>query len=165
MSQAMPDLRREYRLGDSDELERHVAMLRICTEEFGPGHPRTLNAANALAAAFWLAGYTDQALGLLDQALDFVAPTLGDDHPVRIDLLSTLGKILFEQRHLDDAFAIQREVLEHRTRHSGQNHPSSLEARGDLAAILYELGQEEEAARLEREAFEAPANTSVKLIL
>jgi tetratricopeptide (TPR) repeat protein len=154
MNQAMPDPRPEYRLGDSAELEGHVAMLRVCTEQLGPCHPRTLNAARNLATAFWLAGYTDQAVGLLDQALDFVASTLGGDHPMRIDLLNTLGKILFEQRYLEGALAIRREVLEYCVRHSGPNHRSSLDAKGDLAAILYELGQDEEAARLEREAFE-----------
>src|SRR5215472_10441403 len=135
----MPDPGPEYRPGDSHEIEGHIAMLRICTEQFGPCHPRTLNAAKNLAAALWLAGYTDQAVGLLDQALNFVASILGGDHPIRVDLLSTLGEILFEQRHLEEASAIQREVLEYRVRHSGPNHPSSLEAKGDLAAILYEL--------------------------
>jgi tetratricopeptide (TPR) repeat protein len=154
MNQTMPDPRPEYRLGDSDELEEHVAMLRVCTEQFGPCHPRTLNAAKSLAAAFWLAGYADRAVGLLDQALDFAASTLRGEHPIRIDLLSTLGKILFEQRHLEGALAIRREVMEYCVRHSGPNHPSSLEASGDLAAILYELGQDEEAAQLEREALE-----------
>jgi tetratricopeptide (TPR) repeat protein len=150
----MPDPRCVYRLGDSDDIEGHVATLRSCTEEFGPYHPRTFIAAHTLATAFWHAGYTDHAVGLLDQALDFSAATLGSEHPMRVDLLSTLGEILFEERHLEQAEAIQREVLEYRIRHSGPNHPSSLEAKGDLAAMLYELGQDEEASRYEQEAFE-----------
>lgn len=156
MNQAMPDLRPEYHAGDSDELEGHVPMLRVCTGQHRPCHPRTLNAARNLAAAFWLAGYRDQAVGLLDQALDFVASTLGGGHPMRIDLLklNKLGKILFEQRHLEAALGVRREVMDYWVRLSAPNHPSSLEAKGDLAAILYELGQDEESARLEWEAFE-----------
>jgi eukaryotic-like serine/threonine-protein kinase len=154
MNRPMPDPRPDYRLGDSVELETYVAALRSCTKEFGPCHPRTLTAARRLAIAFWLAGYTDQAVGVLDQALDFVALTLGSEDPMRVDLLSTLGEILFEQGHLEQAHGIQREVLEYRIRHSGPNHSASLEAKGDLAAILYELGQNEEAGRLEQEAFE-----------
>ena len=151
----MPDFGFEgHRLGDSDELEGHVATLRFCTAQLGPCHPRTLAAANRLAIAFWLAGYTDQAFSLLDQALDFVASTLGSDHPMRVDFLSTLGEILFEQRQVEQAQAIQREVLEYRIRHSGPNDSASLEAKGDLAAMLYELGQHEEAGRFEQEAFE-----------
>jgi tetratricopeptide (TPR) repeat protein len=146
--------RPEYRLGDSDEIEGHVATLRSCTDRLGPGHPETLTAAKTLATAFWLAGYTDQAIGLLDQALDFSAATLGREHPIRVDLLGTLGEILFEQRHLEQAEAIQREVLEYHIRNSGPNHSSSLEAKGDLAAMLYELGQDEEASRFEQEAFD-----------
>jgi len=108
-----------------------------------------------LAIAFWHAGYTDQAVGLLDQALGFAASTVGSDHSMRVDLLSTLGEILFEQRQLEQAQAIQREVLEYRIRHSGPNHSASLEAKGDLAAMLYELGQDDEAGRFEQEAFES----------
>lgn len=150
----MSERRPEYRLGDSDELEGHVTALRLCTEQLGPSHPRTLTAANRLAVAFWLAGYTDQAVSVLDQALDFIASTPESDHPIRVDLLSTLGEILFEQRQLDQAQAIQREVLEHRIRHSGPNHSASLEAKGDLAAMLYELGRDDEAAGFEQEAFD-----------
>lgn len=150
----MPDPRGAYRLGDSDEIEGHVATLSLCTAEFGPSHPRTLIAAKTLATAFWNAGYTDQAIGLLDQALDILASTVGSEHSMRVDLLSTLGEILFEERHLEQAEAIQREVLEYRIRNSGPNHPSSLEAKGDMAAMLYELGRDEEASRCEREAFE-----------
>jgi tetratricopeptide (TPR) repeat protein len=150
----MSDPRPHYHLGDSDELEECVATLRFCTEQLGPCDPRTLSAANRLAIAFWLAGYTDRAIGLLDQALDFVASTLGSDHPLRADLLSTLAGILFELRQLEQAQAVQREVLEYRIRHSGPNHSVSLEVKGDLAAMLYELGRDDEADRFEQEAFE-----------
>ena len=154
MTRPVSDPRRVYRLGDSDELEGHVATLRLCSEQLGPCHPRTLIVAKSLAVALWHAGYTDHAIGLLDQAIDFSASSLGTEHPMRVDLLSTLGEILFEQRHLEQAEAIQREVLEYRIRNSGPNHPSALRAKGDLAAMLYELGQDEEASRCEQEALE-----------
>ncbi len=150
----MPDLRPEYGLGNSDEIERHVAALRSCTRQLGPSHPRTLMAAKTLATAFWLAGYTDRAIALLDQALNFLTATPAREHRMRADLLSTLGEILFEQRHLDQAHAIQREVLEYRIRDGGPNHAASLEAKSDLAAMLYEMGRDEEASRLEHEAWE-----------
>jgi len=150
----MPGFTRVYHLGDSEELEGHLATMRSCTEQFGPCHPRTLIAAKSLALALWHAGYTDQAIGLLDQALDFSASDLGHEHPLRVDLLSTLGEILFEQRHLEQAQAIQQEVLGYCIRNSGPHHSSSLKAKGDLAAMLYQLGQDDEASRLEQEAFE-----------
>jgi len=153
-AQLMPDTAPECRLGDSDELEGYVATLRFCEEQLGSSHPHTLTAANRLGIAFWQAGYSDRAIGLLDQALDRAAAALGSDHPLRVDLLGTLGEILFEQRQLHQAQAIQREVLANRIRHSGENHPASLEAKGDLAAMLYELGQIEEAGQNEQEAFE-----------
>jgi tetratricopeptide (TPR) repeat protein len=151
----MPARFSQYCLGDSEELEGHVARLRLLTEQLGPGHPQTVRAANTAATAFWLAGYIEQAIVLLDQALGFVASAFGPEHPIRADLLSTLGEIFYEQRHLEQAQAIQREVLEHRIRYSGPNHSTSLTAKNDLAAVLYELGRNEEASRFEQEAFEA----------
>ena len=88
----MPDPGRVYRLGDSDELEGDVETLRLCSEQLGSCHPETLMAAQSLAVALWHAGYTDHALGLLDQALDFSASSLEDEHPLRVDLLNTLGE-------------------------------------------------------------------------
>ena len=154
MSQSMPDPGRVYRLGDSDELEGDVEALRLCSEQLGSCHPETLMAAHRLAVALWHAGYTDHAVGLLDQALDFSASDLGHEHPLRVDLLSTLGEILFEQRHVEQAQAIQQEVLAYCIRNSGPHHSSSLKAKGDLAAMLYQLGQDDEASRFEQEAFE-----------
>jgi tetratricopeptide (TPR) repeat protein len=154
MNRATPNGRSLYRLGDSDDLERHVTVLRSCTEQWGPCHPQTLAAVQQLAVAFWLAGYTDQAVALLEEALDLLAATTGRESALRIDLLGSLTEILFEQRRLEQAQILQREVLEYRVQHSGPNDASSLEAKGDLAAVLYELGQEREASRLEQEAFE-----------
>jgi Tetratricopeptide repeat len=92
---------------------------------------------------------------LLDQALDYLTSTFGEEHPMRVDVLSTLGEIMFEQRHLEQAGMILREVLDCCVRRSGANHASSLAAKGSLAAALFDLGHEEEAGSLEREAFES----------
>src|SRR5262245_29655300 len=90
-------------LGDSEELEQHVAMLDLCTDLNGPDHPETFAAAKRLSIAFWSAGYTDQAIDLLDQVLDRSKTTLDAEHPLRVDLLCTLGEILLEQRHLESS--------------------------------------------------------------
>lgn len=160
----MPDPGSECCLGDSEELEEHVATLRLCTEQLAPCHPRTLTAADRLAVAFWLAGYTDQAVGLLDHALDFVASTPGSDYPQRVDLLSTLGEILFEQRHLEPAEAIQREVMEHRIRHLGPNHSAALEAKGIRRPCSTNLVETAKRPGLSKKHSKAPGRTSVGLI-
>jgi tetratricopeptide (TPR) repeat protein len=142
-------------LGDSDELDGHVAMLEFCAHELGLQHPQTLAAAKNLGLAFWCAGYAEQAIGVLDKTIDCLTVTLGREHPTRVDLLCTLGEIMLEQRHLEQSGSIFREVVECCIRRSGPNHPSSLAAKGDLAAVLFELGEEEEAGGLEQEALES----------
>lgn len=106
------------------------------------------------AIAFWRAGDIGRAVGLLDQALDYLTSSVGSEHPLRVEVLSTLGEIMFEQRHLEQAGVILREVLDCCVRRSGANHASSLAAKGSLATALFDLGHEEEARSLEREAFE-----------
>ena len=112
----------------------------------------SIEAVNQIALALWSAGEIDQAIGLLDQALDRLTSSLGTDHPTRVDVLNTLGEIMVDQHHLEQAGVIHREVLECRIRHAGSNHPDSLAAKGNLAAVLFELGENEEAGWLEQEA-------------
>ncbi len=149
-------------LGDSDELEAHVAMLDLCTDLMGSCHPQTLATAKRLGIAFWRAGYIDQAIGLLDEALTRLTTSLGNEHPDRIDLLCTLGEIFLDQRHLEQSGVVFREVVECCTRRNGANHPSVLAAKGDLAIVLFELGEEQEAISLEQEAYEK-ARTHLKM--
>jgi hypothetical protein len=130
-------------------------MLAMCTDVMGPDHPETLAATRKLGMALWRAGYNDQAISVLDQALSGMTPTLERDHPERIELLCTLGEILLEQRLPEQCEAIFREIVECCTRRGGENHPSALAAKGDLAIVFFELGKEREAATLEQEAAES----------
>jgi hypothetical protein len=140
-------------LGDSDELEGHVALLDMCMDLIGPCHPQTLTAAKGLGIAFWRAGYADRAIDLLEETIARATKKFGADHPARLEPLCLLGGIMLEQQHLEQSAAIFREIVECCTRRSGANHPSSLAAKGDLAHVLFELGEAEEAGSLEREAF------------
>jgi hypothetical protein len=141
-----------------------MVALNSHTDLFGPYDPQTLSVANKLAIAFWRSGEIDQAIGLLDRALDRGTDGAPDrtmdqpssltlEHPVQIDLLNTMVKIMFEQHYFEQACTLQREVLESCVQRSGADHPRSIEAKVDLAAILFELGQDKEAALLEEEAF------------
>jgi tetratricopeptide (TPR) repeat protein len=135
-------------------IENLMAALSSSTAQLGAFHSRTVAAANRLAVAFWRAGDINQAVDLLDQALDALALSSQSEHPVRTDVLCTLGEIMLEQAQWEQASRIYREVLEYCVRRSGGNHASSLAAKGDLAFVLFELGAEREADQLEREAFE-----------
>jgi len=129
-------------------------MLDLCTDFLGPFHPQTLAATKSLGIAFWCAGYTDQAVELLDQALDRLTSTPEEKHPERVELLCVLGEILLEQQCVKQASVIYREAVACCVRIRGLIHPSSVAAKGDLATVLFELGEEKEAIGLEKEALE-----------
>ncbi len=150
----MPPPERELSPMDAAEIYELMVVLNSHTDLFGPHDPQTLSVANRLAIAFWRSGEIDQAIGLLDRALDRPMDqpsSRGLEHPIQVDLLSTMVKIMFEQHYFAQACEIQREVLELRARQSGPDHARSIEAKVDLAAILFEMGQDEEAARHEEE--------------
>ena len=69
------------------EISDLVDALDLLTRQFGPYHPQTLAIANSLATAFWNAGDIDQALAILEQAVENASA----EHPIRSELLSTLG--------------------------------------------------------------------------
>ena len=150
----MPPPERDLSPLEAAEIYELMVVLNSHSDLFGPHDPQTLSVANRLAIAFWRSGEIDQAIGLLDRALDQPSASVLE-HPIQIDLLSTMVKIMFEQHYFEQACAIQREVLELRVRDSGADHPRSIEAKVDLAAILFELGQDKEAATHEEEAFES----------
>jgi tetratricopeptide (TPR) repeat protein len=129
-------------------------LLDRTTSQFGAFHPQTVDVANRLAIAFWSIGDVDQAISLIEQAIEAIACS-GPDHPVRSDLLCTLAEIMVEQARWDRAAMLYREVLEACVRRFGSNHVSSLTAKGDLALVLFELGEANEAGELEREASES----------
>jgi hypothetical protein len=137
---------------ESDQIEGRIAFLDMCSDFLGVGHPQTLAAAKDLALALWSAGYGEQAIALLEQALDRVTSTLGPDHAARVDILSTLGEVLLEEYQLERSAAAFREVVDCCIRLEGAMHAATLAAQGDLAVVLFELGQTHEATWLEREA-------------
>ena len=117
-----------------------LAALQASSARLGPYDPDTINVANKLAIALWGAGRNEQALILLDQALDGLTST-GSEHPIRGDILCKLSEILIEQGEWERASAILREVLQLCIRGAGAGHPSTIAAKGDLASVLFAAGE------------------------
>jgi hypothetical protein len=134
-----------------DILELFVA-LDSHTNQFGPYDPHTVAVVNELAVALWRAGDSDQAVGLLSQALDGLEQPPGGEGTVRVNLLCTLGEIMVEQCRMEQARTVYREVVDLCVRRSGECHPSSLAAKGDLALVLFSLGEVTEAGHVEEQA-------------
>jgi hypothetical protein len=140
-------------------IENLMVALSSSTAQLGAFHSRTVAAANRLAIAFWRAGDINQAVDLLDQALDALALSSQSEHPVRTDTLHAW-------RDYDQTGAMGAGISDlsrsagYCVRRSGANHASSLAAKGDLAFALFEQGAEKEADQLEREAF---ANARIHL--
>jgi hypothetical protein len=82
---------------ESNEIPDLIAALDSSATLFGAYHPSKIAVVNRLAIAFWGIGDTDQAVGLLDQALENSASTLEREHPSRTDLLCTFGEIMVER--------------------------------------------------------------------
>ena len=128
------------------------AALDSHTNQFGPYDPHTVAVVNELAMALWRAGDSDQAVGLLSQALDGLEQPPDGEGTVRVNLLCTLGEIMVEQCRMEQARVVYREVLDLCVRRSGEWHPSSLAAKGDLAVVLFSLGEVTEARHVEEQA-------------
>ncbi|MBV9504890.1 MAG: tetratricopeptide repeat protein [Acidobacteriia bacterium] len=129
-----------------------LATLDSCATKLGPFDPQTVTVANQLAIAYWNAGETNQAISILNRALDGIEAAAGGEHQARIHLLGTLGRIMTEEAHWEQAGVVFGEILDLCTQQYGAQHASSLAAKGDLATVLFESGKSVEAAELEREA-------------
>jgi hypothetical protein len=94
-----------------------MAALDLSTAQFGPFHPHTIGAVNRLATAFWKAGDTNRAVGLLDQALDGMASSSS------LAAEGDLAVVLFELGKANEASEIERDASDRARMHLGKTHP------------------------------------------
>ena len=73
------------------------AALDSHTNQFGPYDPHTVAVVNELAMALWRAGDSDQAVGLLSQALDGLEYISDDSNAVHEIVRNQLAWLLTEQ--------------------------------------------------------------------
>ncbi|XP_029686789.1 tetratricopeptide repeat protein 19, mitochondrial isoform X3 [Takifugu rubripes] len=82
--------------------------LSICRQEQGDAHPQTLVLMSDLATVLDLQGHHDEALTLIQQAVD-LSRSVG--HPDQHVLLGNLAGILLHAGHLEDSVRFYKEAL------------------------------------------------------
>ncbi|WP_189136043.1 tetratricopeptide repeat protein, partial [Wenjunlia tyrosinilytica] len=100
----------------------------------GPHHLDTLTARSNLAASYWQAGRTDDAIQLNEQVLDESERILGPHHPDTLTARNNLANSYAQARRTDDAIQLHEQVLDERERILGPHHPDTLTTRNNLAA-------------------------------
>lgn len=128
--------------------------LELYTALFGPEHPDTLGAMNALAVTLYDLGGYEEALVLQQMVLKRRQQILGEKHPATITAMNNLANTLGALGRYEEALALQQAVLEKRQQILGEEHPDTLMAMNNLAVTLNDLGRHEEALALQQAVLE-----------
>ncbi len=140
-------------LGEPARAIRHLERaVKLRREEFGPDHPGTLQSVHNLAAAYRIAGRTDEALALLEDLVPRARAALGEDHPHYFLGLNNLAEALIMAGRYDRARTLLEEALGIMRRVSGDDDPHTLHVQSNLGDTLQFLGQAARAVELLEDA-------------
>lgn len=139
-------------LVNNAQVDEGLAVLRRAREQaqrMAPGGQLHADLLSAEAVALAMAGESERALALQQQAADMLARLLPEDHPRRIDAIATLGHIAYFAQRLE----LAREAFEQAlAAAAGQYDPDSEVIRNmqrGLVNTLSDLGRVREAIALE----------------
>jgi len=132
-----------------DMLDRGVERIQSQLQDQPEVRARLLNVFGKIDN--WLQRY-DRSRPLLEEALELVAATEGEDSAAYADTLERLAWTYSDTGEPEKAVPMQREVLALRARHLGSEHPLYTDALNNLAASLLGLGELREARELLEEA-------------
>uniref|UniRef100_A0A3P8W603 Tetratricopeptide repeat domain 19 n=1 Tax=Cynoglossus semilaevis TaxID=244447 RepID=A0A3P8W603_CYNSE len=105
------DSRARYRTSSlrlQEASEDYQRALEICSQEQGPTHPQTLVLMNDLATVLDLRGLHDEALVLVQQAVEL---SRSSGHPDLHRLLGNMAGVLLHKGRLDQALRLYQEAL------------------------------------------------------
>ncbi|MEV5084778.1 tetratricopeptide repeat protein, partial [Streptomyces sp. NPDC056159] len=108
-------------------------MVADCERLLGDDHADTLTARGNLAASYWQAGRTDEAIGLLEQVVADCKRLLGNDHPNTIRARGNLAASYQEAGRTSEAIELEERVVADCERLLGNDHPNTLTAHANLA--------------------------------
>ncbi|MFI1979516.1 FxSxx-COOH system tetratricopeptide repeat protein [Streptomyces wedmorensis] len=117
----------------------------------GGDDPHTLNARASLAASYWLAGRTSEAIAIEEQVLADRERVLGHDHPDTLHARASLAASYYQDGRTDEAIAIEEQVRTDTERVLGHDHPSTLNALANLGASYWQAGRTSEAIAIEEQ--------------
>ncbi|MDH6463104.1 hypothetical protein M2302_003289 [Micromonospora sp. A200] len=111
----------------------------------GDEHPDTLTARANLAASYWQAGRTADAITIEEKVVADRERLLGDDHPDTLTARANLAASYWQAGRTADAITIEEKVLADRERLLGDDHPDTLTARANLASSYHQAGRTTDA--------------------
>ena len=121
--------RRPHRRGHRDD----QATLKAQEAKLGPDHPDTLNSRNNLAAAYWSAGRTAEAIAMHEATLKAQETKLGPDHPDTLTSRNNLAEAYHAAGRTTEAIPLLEATLKAQETKLGPDHPDTLTSRNNLA--------------------------------
>jgi serine/threonine protein kinase/tetratricopeptide (TPR) repeat protein len=111
----------------------------------GPDHRDTLASRQLLAAAYWSAGRTDEAIKLDEAILPLYESKLGPDHPVTLTVRNSLASAYWSAGRIDEAIKLHETTLKLDASKLGPDHLVTLTVRNNLAVAYWSAGRTDEA--------------------
>ncbi|WP_017238212.1 tetratricopeptide repeat protein [Streptomyces sp. SS] len=124
-------------------------MTHNAAQILGETHPHTITSRANLAASYWQAERTAEAIVLDERVLADRVRVLGTDHPDTITARGNLAASYRQAERTDEAIALEEEVLADFEQLLGTDHPHTLNARANLAASYWSVRRTDEAISIE----------------
>ncbi|WP_326763264.1 FxSxx-COOH system tetratricopeptide repeat protein (plasmid) [Streptomyces sp. NBC_01591] len=124
-------------------------MVADCERLLGDEHPDTLAARASLAASYWQAGRTNDAIEIEEHVLAEYERLLGNEHPHTLAARASLAASYRQAGRTNDAINLLEHVLAEYERLLGNEHLDTLAARASLAASYRQAGRTNDAIEIE----------------
>jgi tetratricopeptide (TPR) repeat protein len=148
-------------LGEPEAAATQFARSRsIYTDQYGPTHPDTLQAAYKLAIAYSDLDRQIEALQLREETLALRQATLGPYHQDTLLSMICLSHSYADMGRIDEAIRLEEETLALQRAHLGPNHPDTLKTMNNLGLTYAERDRFDEALQMQLEAYERRKVTS-----
>ena len=148
-------------LGDyAKAIEQQQRVIALANANLEPNDAARLDYLNNLAVAYRNAERLDEALPLLEEALQRRKASVGPDHPSTVEAMNNLGVCHWRAGRVQEALALFQEALQKYKARVGPDHPNTLKCMQNLAAAYEQAGRPQEAIPLFEEALQ---NTKAKL--
>jgi tetratricopeptide (TPR) repeat protein len=122
--------------------------LELEDKKLGPDHPKTLITRSSLAAAYWAAGQTQEAIELYQRTLGLQEKKLGPDHPDTLTSRHSLAVACWSLGQLERSVPLFEETLRRRIKTLGADHPATIHTAFNLGANQRDAGRLDEAVHV-----------------
>ncbi|MDG4765770.1 tetratricopeptide repeat protein [Solwaraspora sp. WMMD406] len=111
----------------------------------GDDHPNTITAHAELAASYWQAGRTTDAITIEERVVTDRVRLLGNDHPDTLTAHANLAASYRQAGRTTDAITIEEKVVTDSVRLLGHDHPNTITAHANLATSYWQAGRTTDA--------------------